>query len=647
MPLLGSFGTASAKALGEGALNTLSFSYPITQFSIGSSSTVDTPVITGGYYSQAKTFSLVSGALPAGMTLDTTTGVLTGPNAWNFAANQATGSGVIGVGAATSVAATSDGGAIVAGYFTGNSITFGSTTLSLAGTNTLFVAKLTNAGVWSWAATNTGSGSVAPQNPAIVVTSDGGAIVTSYFTGNSVTFGSTTLALAGSSSNTVFAAKVSNAGSWSWAATNTASVYNVGVSTVPVVAVGTSDGGALISTYYSGPSSGTLTFGTSAVTVSASSKAYVLAAKISSTGSWSWAATSTGTMSGDNTSGVSIAASGDDGAVISGTFSNTSATATFGTTTVTATAATSPFIAKVSSAGAWSWAAGFAAGLVSGMPTALTATSDGGFIFAVGFSSAAITVGSTGFTGLTGGATNLVLGKLTSAGAWSWATVNTNTTNSGISTLRIVLAATNDGGAVVCVKITSTTFTLGSIAVTFVSASPLVARISSGGVWQWVNGITAGATGTSSFGMAANLDGSAVLTGTFSTGTTLTIGSTSLTRASGGAPAFVAKISSAGSWQWAVINSDATTINTANNVALLATSDGGAMVFPLFTSASSAYGSTTLTLGGSPTLAAVKVDPSGAYGSSSQSPQGFSASITVSATDASGVATTSPTITAA
>jgi hypothetical protein len=198
----------------------------------------------------------------------------TGTFSW---AARNTGTGIIQT---ILLAGASDGGAIVYGYFTSASVTFNSTTLSLAGTNTLFVAKVTSAGAWSWASTNTGTGSAtASQQSAIVATSDGGAIISGSFTSSSIIFSSTTLSLAGIT--TSFIAKITSSGAWSWANSNS----GTGVLSTRFGLLSTSDGGAIISsTFSSGPATGPIIFGSTTLSLAGANTLYL--AKLTPTGVW-------------------------------------------------------------------------------------------------------------------------------------------------------------------------------------------------------------------------------------------------------------------------------------------------------------------------------------------------------------------------
>jgi len=168
-----------------------------------------------------------------------------------------------------SVAVTSDGGAIVTGWFT-YTATFGSTTLTSGGDQNVFMGKISSIGLWEWLAQSGGTGSDAGYS--VAVTSDGGAIVTGWFT-NTASFGPTTLTSKGD--RDVFVGKVSSIGLWEWVAQS----GGIGSDGGDGVAV-TSDGGAIVTGWFNGRA----TFGYRSLTSSGGEDVFV--GKISSTGVW-------------------------------------------------------------------------------------------------------------------------------------------------------------------------------------------------------------------------------------------------------------------------------------------------------------------------------------------------------------------------
>ena len=155
------------------------------------------------------------------------------------------------------VTSTSDGGIVVAGYYsTNNGLTayhangtaFGTTLPNAGINNDVFIAKYTSSGTVSWVAALGGLGSY--NSSGVTSTSDGGIVVTGYFNSNPLTayhangtaFG-TTLPFAGGSD--VFVAKYTSSGTVSWVA------RIAGTSTDSCNAVtSTSDGGIVVTGYY-------------------------------------------------------------------------------------------------------------------------------------------------------------------------------------------------------------------------------------------------------------------------------------------------------------------------------------------------------------------------------------------------------------
>ena len=101
-----------------------------------------------------------------------------------------------------------DGSSLVAGRFQG-SVTFGTTSLTSAGAQDVFIAKLNPDGTYAWATQAGGTGD--EQVRDITSFDDGSSIVTGNFSGTA-TFGSTTLTSAGQGD--VFIAKLNADGSY-------------------------------------------------------------------------------------------------------------------------------------------------------------------------------------------------------------------------------------------------------------------------------------------------------------------------------------------------------------------------------------------------------------------------------------------------
>ena len=157
-----------------------------------------------------------------------------------------------------------DGSAIVEGYFT-DVASFGPFTLTSAGEEDYFVAKVDSSGTFLWATRAGGTGDDGTESWGVSALVDGSAIVSGSFE-NTADFGSTTLTSAGDGD--VFVAKVDSSGSFLWATQGGGSGEDKGWD------VGTlADGSAIVA----GPFDGTATFGSSTLT---SFRADVFAVKV-------------------------------------------------------------------------------------------------------------------------------------------------------------------------------------------------------------------------------------------------------------------------------------------------------------------------------------------------------------------------------
>nr|MDA3864149.1 SBBP repeat-containing protein [Deltaproteobacteria bacterium] len=109
------------------------------------------------------------------------------------------------------IAVDSNGNIYITGRFYGTA-EFGSTTLTSAGGNGVFIAKVDSSGNYLWAVKAGGSSD--DRGNGIAVDSNGNSYITGYF-GGTAEFGSTTLTSAGG--NGVFIAKVDSSGNYLWA----------------------------------------------------------------------------------------------------------------------------------------------------------------------------------------------------------------------------------------------------------------------------------------------------------------------------------------------------------------------------------------------------------------------------------------------
>ncbi len=210
---------------------------------------------------------------------------------------------------ASGVSARANGSSIITGYFTGTA-TFGSTTLTSAGSADTFTAKVNANGTYAWATKGGGTGDDYASD--VSARANGSSIITGYFMGTA-TFGTTTLTSAGSTDT--FTAKVNADGTYAWATRG----GGAGEDSARGVSV-RANGSSIIT----GSFNGNATFGATTLTGGGA-----FMAKLNANGTYAWAIR-VGGSGATGASGVSALANGS--IIITGSFRDT---AIFGSTTLT------------------------------------------------------------------------------------------------------------------------------------------------------------------------------------------------------------------------------------------------------------------------------------------------------------------------
>ncbi len=339
---------------------------------------------------------------------------------------------------ARGVSVLADGSSIVTGYFQGTA-TFGSTTFTSAGGSDVFVAKLDADGVYQWATRAGGTSGDSGEN--IAVLADGSSIVTGYFQGTA-TFGSTTLTSAGNYD--VFVAKIDASGTYEWAtqAGGTGHDYGYGVSVL-------ADGSSIVTGYFQG----TATFGSTTLTSAGSKDVFV--AKLDASGNYEWAKQAGGTSS-DLGYGVSVLADGSS--IVTGFFEGT---ATFGSTTFTSAGSNDVFVAKLDASGDYEWATQ-AGGTSSDNGIGVSVLADGSSIV-TGYFQGTATFGSTTLT--SAGSNDVFVAKLDASGNFDGIvipddadlTINTQADTTFGGTVSNLATLTTDAGGSTIAKADITT----------------------------------------------------------------------------------------------------------------------------------------------------------------------------------------------
>jgi hypothetical protein len=229
-------------------------------------SLVDGGAIVAGYIGANATATFGTDTLASTGSEDVFVARIDPDGAWLWAVR----AGGTGPDVALSVSTLVDGGAIVAGSFTG-SATFGTTTLTSAGDLDAFVARIGPDGTWTWAAR--AGGTYADQAFGVDTVADGAAIVTGGVAGTA-TFGAVTLV--GGASDDVFVARIEADGTWAWASRAGGGSSIDQARAVSAVV----DGGAIVT----GTFTGTATFGPTTLISTATFDTFV--ARIGADGAW-------------------------------------------------------------------------------------------------------------------------------------------------------------------------------------------------------------------------------------------------------------------------------------------------------------------------------------------------------------------------
>ena len=345
-------------------------------------------------------------------------------------------------------AVDASGNVYLAGSFS-STATFGTTTLTSAGSTDLFVAKWNPATGFVWVQQAGGTGGEGAQTLAV---SGGSVYVTGYFSSPTLTLGATTLTYAGG--NDEFIAKLIDGGStsaWTWAQ----QVGGTGNDYIRALAASASN--VYVAGHFDSP---TLTFGATTLTTANGVAGFV--AKLSdggSTSTWTWAQQAQ--QAGGPATDVPTALTVSGGSVyVAGNFN--SSTISFGATTLTNVGSYDGFVAKLTDGGstsAWTWAQS-AGGTGNDVPTALDVS--GSIVYVAGNFQNPISFGVTTLT--TAGGNDGFVAKLTDGGsssAWTWAQQVGGTGNDGTYALSI-----SGGSVYVAGSFNSSTISFGATTLT-------------------------------------------------------------------------------------------------------------------------------------------------------------------------------------
>jgi uncharacterized repeat protein (TIGR02543 family) len=365
----------------------------------------------------------------------------------------------------------------------------------------------------------------------MVPMSDGSMVVTGIFAG-AATFGETNL-VADAEYN-LFIARLSSSGTWLWAKKLHSGLlpYTTAGGEISSMTVDVAPDYSIV---IAGKFSGSVSFGstnlTSCSTYNGAQNAYV--AKLDSDGSWLWAAQTSG-CAYISPFTVGVAATSDGSAVISLSFQYSPMVV--GSTTISNTNAQRGVIAKISSAGAWSWATPYAALCNSKLETD---RQDNIFFFG----SCAETDGDIRISAWSN-RWDGVVAKLSSEGVWQWQSVQ----RGGDYVLgRVQALKVQADGTIVVAGYAGAGTALGSVS--FSQHNQYIAKLTAQGAWDWVKLPTNGGSGLGGFsGITTKTDGSIVVAGYYYGWSTPSFGSFAIAQTNHDRDIAVVELKQNGDW---------------------------------------------------------------------------------------------------
>ncbi|MFO7659499.1 MAG: hypothetical protein R6V77_01180 [Candidatus Cloacimonadaceae bacterium] len=291
----------------------------------------------------------------------------------------------------------------------------------------------------------------------------------------------------------------------------------------------------------------------------------------------------------DGANGIAI--DNDGNVLVTGYFRGT---ASFGDFSLTSLGETDIFVGKTDPSGHWLWVR--RAGSVGDDDGIKIKTDNYGNVYVVGYYSGVSDFGSLNLT--SAGSMDIFVAKLDSDGNWLWIT----SAGGPAYDYAEDIVLDSSGNCYVTGSYYTTAY-FGSILTTGSYSEIFVAMINSSGSWQWV--VKAGGN-SSDKGLGITLDnvGNLYLTGFFET--TASFGTISLT-SYGSRDCFVAKLSSIGTWLWAV-KGGTTSYDAGNDISVDAF--GNSYVTGYYTG-SGTFGSISLINNGSNDGFVAKLDANG------------------------------------
>ncbi|AWV99546.1 SBBP repeat-containing protein [Arcticibacterium luteifluviistationis] len=348
-------------------------------------------VYIAGYYADTATFGVTSIISAGGFDMFIAKYNANGSLQWVKSAGGA--SADLG----QSIKVDDSGNIYVVGYYAGTA-TFGSTSISSAGSYDIFVAKYTPNGTLNWV--QSAGGASNDYGKSVAVDGSGNVYITGYYAGTA-TFGSTSFRSAGGTD--VFVAKYNAGGALEWVQSgggrNNDYSYSVAV-----------DGSGGV--YITGDFFYTATFGTRSI--SGAGIYDVFLARYNTSGHLLWVKAFGGETSGDYCQALSVTVDDLGLVYITGSFLGT---ALFGDISVNSVGGTDIFVAKYNSYGVLLWVR--SAGGPSGDYAYSVAVDGTGNVYITGTYYGSVTFGVTTFRSV--GSTDIFIAKYNTYGILEWA----------------------------------------------------------------------------------------------------------------------------------------------------------------------------------------------------------------------------------
>jgi len=435
-----------------------------------------------------------------------------------------------------SVATDASGNVFMTGYFAGSTITFGTTTLTSAGSGDVFIVKYDANGNVLWA--KSAGGNDYDLGNSITTDASGNVFITGMFESDTITFGTTVLTNADNTGlyEDIFIAKYDTNGNLLWAKSAGGAAADVSNS----VATDT-NGNVFITGYFHSPA---ITFGSTTLTNTTALYEDVFIVKYDTSGNVIWAKSSgSSNSSSPSDRGQSVATDTSGNVFMTGYFEG--ATITFGSNTLTNTSADfgDVFIVKYDANGNVLWSK--SVGSISDDLGYSVATDTSGNVFISGyFKGFSITFGTITLANVNQSfifTKENFIAKYNAAGNFLWARSASGTSDDysrGITT-------DTAGNAYMIGNFFSPTITFESTTLT--KAGPLsqdifMVKYDPSGNVDWAESI--GNIGNESgLGIATDTNNNIYLTGSFSA-PSISFGITNLTNV-GSIDVFIAKVDSA------------------------------------------------------------------------------------------------------